>query len=91
VQRDRGITICSVHLNTAGLLLQVNALRELFKRDFRFETDYFEIPAERWQTSLLRKVSDFIWHYDSRDCLAIIYYGGHGYLGTETQSLKLSA
>ena len=73
------------------LTFQVDALKDLFKDDFKFETDYFEIPAERWQTSLLRKVSDFIWQYDSRDCLAIIYYGGHGYVGQETKSLKLSA
>ena len=70
---------------------QVDELRELFENDFKFETEYFEIPAERWQTSLHRKISDFIYHYDSRDCLAIIYYGGHGYLGEETKTLKLSA
>lgn len=66
-------------------------LREIFAEGFLFETDHFEIPSERWQTALQRKVADFIHEYDSPDCMVIIYYGGHGYIGEETGQLKLSA
>lgn len=70
---------------------EVDNLREIFAEGFLFETDHFEIPSERWQTALQRKVADFIHEYDSPDCMVIIYYGGHGYIGEETGQLKLSA
>ena len=53
--------------------------------------DYFEIPSEKWQTAHQLKVADFVHQYDSPDCMVIIYYGGHGYIGKETRELKLSA
>ena len=70
---------------------EVDDLRELFQTRFCYETHYFEIPKERWQTALHRRVADFCYQYDSPDCLTILYYGGHGYVGTETKALKLSA
>lgn len=70
---------------------EVDALRDLFEKRFHYETDYFEIPKQRWQTALQRRIADLFYVYDSPDCLTIIYYGGHGYVGGETQSLKLSA
>ena len=70
---------------------EVDALRKLFTEGFRYETEHFEIPKQRWQTALQKKIADFNYEYDSPDCLAIIYYGGHGYVGKETRSLKLSA
>ncbi|KAI4163936.1 MAG: hypothetical protein LQ342_002433 [Letrouitia transgressa] len=70
---------------------EVDALRDLFERRFHYETDYFEIPKQRWQTALQKRIADLFFEYDSPDCLTIIYYGGHGYVGGETQSLKLSA
>lgn len=70
---------------------EVDALRELFAKEFKYETDYFQIPKARWQTALQKRIADMFYEYDSPDCLTIIYYGGHGYVGEETRSLKLSA
>ena len=70
---------------------QVDALNDLFTNEFKYSTDYYQIPSEKWQTGLMRKISDFMWQYDSPDCLAIIYYGGHGYEGRETKQFKLAA
>ncbi|KAK0513636.1 hypothetical protein JMJ35_004000 [Cladonia borealis] len=70
---------------------EVDALNDLFTNEFKYSTDYYQIPSEKWQTGLMRKVSDFMWQYDSPDCLAIIYYGGHGYEGRETKKFKLAA
>ncbi|KAL8651409.1 MAG: hypothetical protein Q9210_003277, partial [Variospora velana] len=70
---------------------EVDALRAFFADEFKFETDYFQIPKDRWQTALHRRIADLLYEYDSPDCLTIIYYGGHGYVGEETRSLKLSA
>ena len=66
-------------------------MRKLLADNFHFETDYFEIPSERWKTSLAKKLSGFAYKYDRPDCLAITYYAGHGYIGHETDSLKLAA
>lgn len=70
---------------------EVDALRDFFTNEFKYETDYFEIPKDRWQTALHKRIADLFYEYDSPDCLTIIYYGGHGYIGKETRSLKLSA
>ncbi|KAL8672340.1 MAG: hypothetical protein Q9168_003193 [Polycauliona sp. 1 TL-2023] len=70
---------------------EVDALRNLFDQEFKYETDYFLIPNDRWQTALQKRIADLFYEYDSPDCLTIIYYGGHGYRGEETQSLKLAA
>ena len=70
---------------------EVDSLNKVFADKFNFETDYFQIPSERWQTGLMRKVHDFMWNYDSPDSLAIMYYGGHGYLGKETNEFKFAA
>ncbi|KAL8986001.1 MAG: hypothetical protein Q9205_000426 [Flavoplaca limonia] len=70
---------------------EVDALRKLFDEDFNYETDYFLIPKARWQTALQKRIADLFYEYDSPDCLTIIYYGGHGYVGKESKSLKLAA
>ncbi|KAL8804776.1 MAG: hypothetical protein Q9182_002368 [Xanthomendoza sp. 2 TL-2023] len=70
---------------------EVDALRKLFDDEFKYETDYFLIPKDRWQTALQKRIADLLYEYDSPDCLTIVYYGGHGYVGEETQSLKLAA
>ncbi|KAL9061639.1 MAG: hypothetical protein Q9206_000459 [Seirophora lacunosa] len=70
---------------------EVDALRALFADEFKYETAYFQIPKERWQTALQKRIADFLYEFDSHDCLTIIYYGGHGYIGKETRSLKLAA
>ncbi len=70
---------------------EVDELRNLFDKEFNYETDYFLIPKDRWQTALQKRIADMFYEYDSPDCLTIIYYGGHGYEGKETKSLKLAA
>lgn len=69
----------------------MDTLRDIFASSFNFETHYFQIPSTKWQTALQLKVADFVHTYNSRDCMVIIYYGGHGYIGVETGELKLSA
>ena len=66
-------------------------LRDFFKEAFYFETEHFEIPSKRSETDLIMEVSTFMSSYDSPECLAIIYYGGHGYEGRETKKFKLAA
>lgn len=69
---------------------EVDKLRSLLEDDFCFETEHLEIPSERSETDLMMKVSIFMSRYNNLDCLAIIYYGGHGYLGEKTNKFKLA-
>lgn len=68
----------------------MDALNAFFKDKFYFETDHYEIPSEKWQTGLNKKISEFIYDHDSPDCLILIYYAGHAYPGVETGSLKFA-
>ena len=70
---------------------QVVKLRLLFENEFHFKTVHFEIPSQRWETALHKAVADFCYEYDSPEDLAIVYYGGHAYTGTETNHFKLAA
>jgi len=68
----------------------VDRLRQLFQNRFHFETDYYEIPSEKRETALHLKLAQFCHKYDSPENLAIIYYGGHGYMG-KSKKFKLAA
>ena len=70
---------------------EVDSLRDLFEKDFRFETDVFQIPSKQCSSALMAKLAAFCLKYDNPDCLAIVYYGGHGYSGEETGLFKLAA
>ncbi|KAL8818417.1 MAG: hypothetical protein Q9191_007946 [Dirinaria sp. TL-2023a] len=70
---------------------EVDALRALLAEGFQYETDYYEIPSSRWETGLFSKVAEFLHKYDDPQCLAIIYYGGHGYSGKDTGHFKWAA
>ena len=66
-------------------------MQTIFKSQFNFETQHFEIPANKSDTALLAAVTNFVNEYNSPDNLIIMYYGGHGYKGTETDQFKLAA
>lgn len=70
---------------------EVDKLRELFETEFNFKTECYEIPSDRWETALHKKLADFCYEYDSPEDLAIIYYAGHAYTGKETKEFKLAA
>ncbi|MCJ1472685.1 hypothetical protein MMC13_001334 [Lambiella insularis] len=71
--------------------LKVDKLQAIFRDKFSFETVPFQIPSANSDTALLEKVSHFVHEYNSPDNLMIVYYGGHGYKGTETEQFKLAA
>src|SRR2546421_11451354 len=62
----------------ADTTCKVDRLQDIFKINFGFTTETYEIPSERSETGLCRSISDFAYRYDSPNKLGIIYYGGHG-------------
>ncbi|MCJ1397565.1 hypothetical protein MMC11_000759 [Xylographa trunciseda] len=70
---------------------EVDRLHAIFKSQFNFETQHFQIPPNKSDTALLAAVTKFADDYNSPDNLMVVYYGGHGYRGTETDQFKLAA
>ena len=68
----------------------MDKLRNLFSESFNFRTEYFEIPTERWETALHKKLADFSYEYDSPEDLAITHYSGHVGERRKTKELNLA-
>lgn len=68
----------------------MDALIALLTNEFNFETSEFKIPSKEWQTSFAKTVADFTYNYDSPNSLAIIYYGGHGYINQGNGVVELT-
>jgi hypothetical protein len=66
-------------------------LRKLFEEKFNFTTRSYQIPSQKSASSLQLEVAKFVNDNDSPDNLVIVYYGGHGVVGEDTQELKLAA
>ena len=65
---------------------ELNELRDVFKDYYHFETECWQIPSKNAHRALNRKITEFVeLEDDSRDCLKIVYYGGHGLLSPSRQ------
>jgi hypothetical protein len=66
-------------------------LRSIFAQDLGYQTDTFEIPAERPASSLNWKVADFVHKHDEKNTLLVLYYAGHGFEDLEKAGLSIAA
>jgi hypothetical protein len=63
-------------------------LENVFREDYCFETEVWKIPSKRSHHALNTKILEVVeLEDDSRDCLKIVYYGGHGLLAPNRQLL----
>lgn len=63
-------------------------LENVFREGYNFETEVWKIPSQKSHHALNTKILDFVeLEDDSRDCLKIVYYGGHGLLAPNRQLL----
>lgn len=61
-------------------------LDDVFQDYYHFKTETWKIPSKNAHRALNRKITDFVeLEDDSRDCLKIVYYGGHGFLSPGRQ------
>ncbi len=56
-------------LNNAGI--KVKRLQEIFEKRFHYTTQTFEIPSEKSETGLQRKIADFAHEYNGPNNLMI--------------------
>ena len=67
---------------------ELDAVRELFEKDFGFTSLTFPIPPRRAQQELNREISAFVAHYSNQvDTLILIYYAGHGDMDDNGKSI----
>lgn len=68
------------------VLPELEDLEKVFREDYGYETDVFEIPSENSHLELLLKVADLIKRCESSDNLFVVYYGGHARIDEARQS-----
>lgn len=67
---------------------EVEAVRDLFEKDFAFATLTFQIPHLRPQQALNREISAFVASYSNEsDTLLLVYYAGHGDVDAKGRSI----
>ncbi|KAL3428499.1 hypothetical protein PVAG01_02008 [Phlyctema vagabunda] len=65
---------------------ELEELRAVFEDCYRFQTEIWRIPCKAAHRALNRKITDFVeLEDDGKDCLKIVYYGGHGFLSPSRQ------
>lgn len=67
--------------------LEALELKDVFENVYHFTVEAWEIPSDGSHKRVNQKILDFIeLGGDSKDDLKIVYYGGHGMLGSSRQS-----
>lgn len=67
---------------------EVDAVRELFEKDFAYNSVTFPIPSQRAQQELNREISALVSNYSRKlDSLILIYYAGHGDVDDDGKSV----
>jgi hypothetical protein len=62
-------------------------LKDVFENVYHFNVETWDIPSEGIHKRVNQKMLDFVeLGGDSKDDLKIVYYGGHGMLGSTRQS-----
>ncbi|RDW58140.1 hypothetical protein BP6252_13551 [Coleophoma cylindrospora] len=65
---------------------ELEDLKHVFDEGYHFQTETWKIPSKNSHRALSKKITEFVEiEDDSRDCLKIVYYGGHGFLSPSRQ------
>ncbi|KAI9785422.1 MAG: hypothetical protein M1816_000437 [Peltula sp. TS41687] len=72
-----------------GVRLEVQRLEHVLWKGYGFSTEHWEIPSKASHIELGRRLLEFLSTYNNEDNLLIVYYGGHGYLNSNRQSIWL--
>jgi hypothetical protein len=60
-------------------------LKNVFE-NYGFRTTKWTIPSEDAHSKLMRRVLEFADAYGRKDCLMIVYYGGHAFINEARQT-----
>jgi hypothetical protein len=67
---------------------EIDRLQDVFQRLYHFKVERWSIPSKDPHIRLNEKILALVRHGDDRkDCLKIVYYGGHGKLTRNRQSM----
>ena len=70
-----------------GVIEEVTELQDVLGNDYAFYVETWEIPTAKAHNSLATKLLDFINAHEGKDNLLIVYYGGHGRMDDDRQSV----
>ncbi|KAK0516424.1 hypothetical protein JMJ35_001027 [Cladonia borealis] len=68
-----------------GVTKEINELRSVLDQTYHYHTEEWKIPSRRSHNSLIRRLTDFLDDYESKENLLLVYYGGHGHLNDDRQ------
>ena len=72
---------------TFPVSLEALELKDVFEKLYHFNVETWEIPSDGSHRRVNQKILDFVGlGEDSKEDLKIVYYGGHGMLGSNRQS-----
>jgi hypothetical protein len=60
-------------------------LRRVFEK-YRFNIETWCIPTKNAHRRLMLKAGEFVDKHESKECLMIVYYGGHAFINDARQS-----
>jgi len=66
---------------------ELDALENIFKNQYGYETEKWQIPSMSSQADLAIKTTAFVKEHQDPDSLLVIYYVGHRTIGEDLRSL----
>ncbi|KAE9374104.1 hypothetical protein N431DRAFT_556511 [Stipitochalara longipes BDJ] len=64
---------------------ELSDLARVFRK-YNFGTESWLIPAQNSHRKMMLKAGEFVEKHESKDCLMVVYYGGHAYINPARQS-----
>jgi len=81
------ILILSWAKDNLGMSNELDALENIFKNQYGYETEKWQIPSMSSQADLAIKTTAFVKEHQDPDSLLVIYYVGHRTIGEDLTSL----
>jgi len=76
--KEAHVLFLSWEEDNIGVKQEINDLRSVFSRFYRYQTHEYEINSQKPGRDTQSKVASFLSENDSHDNLLILYYAGHG-------------
>jgi hypothetical protein len=85
--RKVGVVLIRWEEDTTGVQWELDDLAKVFELDYGFETEKWLIPSADPLFSFTKMALETVENYGSQGNLLIVYYGGHGFINSERQSI----
>lgn len=85
--QEAHVLLLSWEHDNLGVIDEVNNLQDVFRQNYNYETEVWQIPSTRSHNTLATRILQYLADYEARDSLLIVYYGGHGLMNDDRQCI----